>query len=278
MKFAICNEMFHEVGWEIEKQFEVAAEVGFDGIEIAPFTLAASVREITEEQKQRIRRASADTGVAACGIHWLLAGTSGYHVTDPDPEVRQATVHYCTDLVRFALQIGAEYQVVGSPAQRAVKFEQGVTYQQAWEWFKEAMIASATVAGAANYRVAIEPLAPGTNNNFLFNHLEAIKMCQEIDLPNVGVILDTYSGLQTESNLPDAIRETGKLLFHYHCNDLNRRAPGLGDTDFRPIMQALVDIDYPYYVSIEVFDFQPDPMEQCRVGLATLREALAAAS
>jgi len=278
VKFAICNEMFHEVGWEIEKQFEVAAEVGFDGIEIAPFTLAASVREITEEQKQRIRRASADTGVAACGIHWLLAGTSGYHVTDPDPEVRQATVHYCTDLVRFALQIGAEYQVVGSPAQRAVKFEQGVTYQQAWEWFKEAMIASATVAGAANYRVAIEPLAPGTNNNFLFNHLEAIKMCQEIDLPNVGVILDTYSGLQTESNLPDAIRETGKLLFHYHCNDLNRRAPGLGDTDFRPIMQALVDIDYPYYVSIEVFDFQPDPMEQCRVGLATLREALAAAS
>lgn len=278
MKFAICNEMFHEVGWEIEKQFEVAAEVGFDGIEIAPFTLAASVREITEEQKQRIRKASADTGVAACGIHWLLAGTSGYHVTDPDPEVRQATVHYCTDLVRFALQIGAEYQVVGSPAQRAVKFEQGVTYQQAWEWFKEAMIASATVAGAANYRVAIEPLAPGTNNNFLFNHLEAIKMCQEIDLPNVGVILDTYSGLQTESNLPDAIRETGKLLFHYHCNDLNRRAPGLGDTDFRPIMQALVDIDYPYYVSIEVFDFQPDPMEQCRVGLATLREALAAAS
>ena len=48
MKFAICNEMFHEVEWEIEKQFEVAAETGFDGIEIAPFTLAGSVHEITQ--------------------------------------------------------------------------------------------------------------------------------------------------------------------------------------------------------------------------------------
>lgn len=278
MKFAICNEIFHEVGWEIEKQFEVAAEVGFDGLEIAPFTLASSVREITLQQRERIRRASADTGVAACGIHWLLAGTTGFHVTDPDPQVRQATVHYCTDLVRFALEIGAEYQVVGSPAQRAVKIQQGVTYQQAWGWFREAMIASAKVPGAESYRVAIEPLAPGTNNNFLFNHLEAMKMCREINLPNVGVTLDTYSGLQTESDLPEAIRETGELLFHYHCNDLNRRAPGLGDVDFRPIMQALVDINYQHYVSIEAFDFEPDPLEQCRVGLATLKEALAAAS
>lgn len=278
MKFAICNEMFHEVKWEIEKQFDVAAEIGFEGIEIAPFTLASSVREITEEQRERIRKASADTGVAACGIHWLLAGTTGYHVTDPDPAVRAATVAYSEDLVRFALEIGAEYQVVGSPAQRAVKKDEGVTYQQAWEWFKQAMVASASVEGAQDYRVAIEPLAATTNNNFLFNHLEVIKMCREINLPNVGVILDTYSGLQTESNLPDAIRETGELLFHYHCNDINKRAPGLGETDFVPVMQALVDIDYPYYASIEVFDFEPDPMEQCRVGLATLKEALAAVS
>ncbi|HUS80325.1 MAG TPA: sugar phosphate isomerase/epimerase family protein [Armatimonadota bacterium] len=278
MKFAICNEMFHEVKWEIEKQFDVAAEVGFEGIEIAPFTLAGSVRDITQEQRERIRQASASTGVAPCGIHWLLAGTTGYHVTDPDPAVREATVKYCEDLVRFALEIGAEYQVVGSPGQRTVKRDEGVTYQQAWEWFKEAMVASAQVEGAGSYRVAIEPLAATTNNNFLFNHLEVIKMCREINLPNVGVILDTYSGLQTESNLPDAIRETGDLLFHYHCNDINKRAPGLGDTDFVPVMRALLDIDYPWYASIEVFDFSPDPMEQCRVGLATLQDALAAAS
>jgi len=273
VKFAICNEMFHEVAWEIEKQFEVAAEIGFDGIELAPFTLAGSVHEITEEQRERIRNAAANTGVAACGIHWLLAGTTGLHITDPEPEVRARTVAYCEDLVRFGLEIGAEYEVVGSPAQRARK--EGVTYHEAWEWFKEAMIACANVDGAEDFRICIEPLAPSTNNNFLFNHHEVIQMCREINLPNVGVILDTYSGLQTESDLPAAIRQTGDLLLHYHCNDLNQRAPGWGDVDFRPFMKALLDINYQHYASIEVFDFKPDPYEHAHWGLQTLKQAIA---
>jgi len=278
VKYAICNEMFFEVKWEIEKQFEVAAELGFDGIEIAPFTLNDWVQEITEEQKQRIRQASADTGVAACGIHWLLVGPTGLHITDPDPEVRAKTVAYCQDLVRFGLEIGAEYEVVGSPGQRKVKTEQGVTYQQAWEWFKEAMAACALVEGGENFRVCIEPLAGSTNNNFLFNHHEAVKMSREINLPNVGVILDTYSGLQTESDLAEAIRATGDLLMHYHCNDLNKRAPGWGETDFRPLMRALLDINYPHYLSIEVFDFEPDPYQHAKRGLETLKQAVAEVS
>jgi D-psicose/D-tagatose/L-ribulose 3-epimerase len=271
VKWALCNEILKE--FEIEKQFEIAAELGYDALEIAPFTLNDWVQEITEDQKARIRKASADTGVAAGGIHWLLVGPTGLHITDPDPAVRAKTTEYCKDLVRFGLEIGATYEVVGSPGQRARR--EDLTYHDCWEWFKEAMAASAQVEGAENFKVCIEPLAPNTNNNFLFNHLEVVKMCQEINLPNVGVILDTYSGLQTESYLPDAIRETGDLLFHYHCNDLNKRAPGWGDVDFRPFMQALLDINYGGYCSIEVFDFDPDPVEHSRKGLEALKQALA---
>jgi len=104
MKFAICNEIFQ--GWELEKQFETAAEVGFDGIEIAPFTMADSVLKIDAEQRRRIRELSKQYGVEVVGIHWLLAGTSGYHVTDPDPEVRARTREYLKELVRFGVEIG----------------------------------------------------------------------------------------------------------------------------------------------------------------------------
>ncbi|MFO8081489.1 MAG: TIM barrel protein, partial [Armatimonadota bacterium] len=170
MKFALCNEIMKE--FEIEKQFEVAAEIGFDALEIAPFTLNDWVQEITEEQKQRIRKASEDTGVAAAGIHWLLVGPTGLHITDPDPDVRAKTTAYCEDLVRFGLEIGATYEVVGSPGQRERK--EGITYGQCWEWFKQAMAASAQVEGAEDFKVCIEPLAVSTNNNFIFNHYEAV--------------------------------------------------------------------------------------------------------
>jgi len=181
MKFCVCNEIFQE--WPLPKQFEVAAEIGFDAIEIAPFTINNSVRNIGQEPRQLIRKLAKQTGVEVAGIHWLLAQTEGYHLTDPDPTVRGRTIEYMQDLVRFGVEIGGSMEVVGSPQQRNVK--DGVSYQQAWEWFKEAMIACAQVPGAEQFTICIEPLAPETNNNFIIYADEARRIVGEIDQPNV---------------------------------------------------------------------------------------------
>ena len=270
MKFCICNEIFQQ--WPLRDQFEAAADMGFEAIEIAPFTIDNSVRNITAETRSHIRELSAEFGVEVAGIHWLLAATAGYHVSDPDAQVRRRTVEYFQDLVRFGLDIGARLEVVGSPQQRSV--QPGVTHEQAWAWFKEAMTACAQVPGAENFIICIEPLAPVTNNNFIVHAEEARRMVGEIDLPNVKVILDCYSGTQVEEDFPAEIRNTGPMLGHFHCNDNNERAPGWGETDFVPIMRALLDIGYSGYCSIEVFDFEPDPIQHASRGLATLKQAL----
>lgn len=278
MKFAICNEIFFyedKDKWTIRRQFEVAAELGFDGIEISPFTLNDWVQQITDEQKAEIVQASRETGLAVAGIHWLLIGPTGLHVTDPDPQVRRRTRDYFCDLVRFGIEIGGGLMVVGSPKQRAIL--EGVAPEQAWQWFKEAMTEAAEVGREADFKVCIEPLAAATGNNFLHRAEEARRMAEEINLPNVGVILDTYSGSQEEPDLPQAIRDTAPYLFHYHCNDINKMAPGYGTVDFVPIMRALLDINYQRYCSIEVFDFSLDAVEHCRGGLTALKRALAEA-
>ena len=53
MKISICNEVFE--GWPIEKVFEYAAQVGYNGVEIAPFTLADSVTQISPERRRAIQ-------------------------------------------------------------------------------------------------------------------------------------------------------------------------------------------------------------------------------
>jgi len=270
MKFCICNEIFQE--WPLPKQFEVAADIGFDAIEIAPFTINNSVRNIGSDTRQQIRMLAEQSGVEVAGIHWLLAQTESYHLTDPDPTVRGRTIKYMQDLVRFGVEIGGSIQVVGSPQQRNVK--DGVTYQQAWEWFKEAMIACTEVPGAESFTTCIEPLAPEIGNNFIIHAEEARRMVREISRPNIRVILDTYSSTHVEDDFPAEIRQTADLLRHFHCNDYNQRAPGWGNTDFAPIMRALLDIGYQGYCSIEVFDFEPDPYEHAARGLATLKQAL----
>ena len=278
MKFAICNEIFFyedQEKWTIRKQFEAARDLGFDGIEVSPFTLNDLVQQITPDQIAEVKDASRSTGVEVVGIHWLLIGPTGLHGTDPDPEVRARTIAYFEDLVRFGMAIGGQMMVVGSPKQRAIK--EGVTYEQAWGWFKQAMAAAGQVGKAADFKICIEPLFEGTGNNFIHRAEEARKMAQQINLPNVGVILDTYSGSKEEADLPQAIRDTACCLYHYHCNDHTGFAPGLGEIDFVPIMKALLDIDYQRYCSIEVFDFTMDACEHAAKGLETLKKALAEA-
>lgn len=271
MQLCLCNEIFET--FPLERQFEAAEQLGFAALEIAPYTLAPSVREITGEQRERLRNLAQMTGVEIAGIHWLLARTEGYHLTHPDPEVRARSTAYLQDLVRFGVEIGGKIAVVGSPQQRGLL--SGVTYAQAWEWFREALGAAAQTEGAEEFCLCLEPLAPKTGNTFLFTAAEAVRMAREIALPNVGVIIDCYSAVDMEIDLPGALRAVGPWLRHVHLNDDNGRAPGYGSTDFRPILRALREGAYQGYASIEVFDFSLDPVEHALQGLRTIREAWA---
>src|SRR5438105_4335778 len=130
MKFAICNEIFGD--WTLEDTFAYAAKVGYDAVELAPFTVARSVTDINPEKRRQIRTLALRNAIHISGIHWVLAQTEGLHLTHPDPAVRQRTSGYLCDLVDFCGDIGGRFMVVGSPKQRNVI--EGVTQKQAWDW------------------------------------------------------------------------------------------------------------------------------------------------
>jgi len=67
MKFSICNEIFQ--GWKLEDIFRSAKSIGYDAVEIAPFTLAESVEQIGAEERLRIRESAKNAGIEISGIH-----------------------------------------------------------------------------------------------------------------------------------------------------------------------------------------------------------------
>ena len=96
---------------------------------------------------------------------------------------------------------------------------------------------------------------------YFLNRLEqAVELWRATGLSNGGVMGDTFHMNIEEASIPDALRGAKGLLNHVHLADSNRAVAGRGHTDFRPILQALLDIEYDGYLSFEVMPPSGDPM------------------
>jgi len=92
MRFAICNEIFRD--WKIDDVFAYAAKLGYSGVEIAPFTLANSVEDISPAERARIRELAARNNIEIAGIHWVLVKPEGLYMNHPDRSIRERTARY----------------------------------------------------------------------------------------------------------------------------------------------------------------------------------------
>lgn len=254
MKFAICNETF--VDWPFTQAFAFARNLGYTGIEIAPFTIDTNAYNISAAKREEVRRLAEDSGLEIIGLHWLLAKTTGYYLTTPDAEVRTKTAEYLCELTRLCRDLGGRVMVLGSPLQRNLL--PGVSHAQGMEYAAEVLRQVVPTLEACDVKIAVEPLGP-VEGDFLNTAALGAELCGLVGSSQVRLHLDVKA-MSTEARpIPQIIRENAQLLEHFHANDPNRRGPGMGEVDFLPILQALGEIDYRGWVSVEVFDYEPGP-------------------
>lgn len=266
MKFAICNETYQ--GWSLEGTCADVAAQGYDGIEIAPFTLDDDPHRITETQARRVGEIAREAGLEVTGLHWLLLKPEGLHLTTPDDAVRRRTVAFVQHLARLCAAMGGEVMVWGSPNQRNV--QEGDTHAAAFARGAEAIREVCEVAGPLGVTVALEPLGPELTN-FMVYAEDTVELIRAVGHPACRLHLDVKAMAQEPAPIAQVIRDHADDLAYFHANDANLRGPGFGDTDYRPIAAALKDIGYDGYVSVEVFDYKPDPQTIARESLAYLK-------
>jgi len=271
IQFAICNELFE--GWPIERALSYCAGVGYDGVEIAPFTLAEDIRSLSRQQIAEIRRAAVGSGIAVAGLHWLLSSPEGLSINGPDDAARENTRDFMFALIRLCRELGGQVLVFGSPKQRSVGHDD--TYEAAWQRSIEMFRVCGDEAHRRGAVIALEPLTT-RETNFLTTMNETVRLIEAIDCPAIRLHLDVKAMVGGERKRADAVIREGKdYLAHFHANDENLRGPGFGETDFAPIAAALHEIGYHGYVSVEVFDYSPDPETIATRSLEYLREVFA---
>jgi sugar phosphate isomerase/epimerase len=267
MRYAICNETFQD--WNHQRVCQLVAALGYTGLEIAPFTLAPRITDVSADQRKLIRSQAEAAGLQILGLHWLLAKTEGFMVTSPDPIIRNRTAEYLVELARACRDFGGDILVFGSPMQR--KIPPGATRDQAEDLAIDTFQRILPELEKQQVYLCLEPLAP-TEADFLQTAEEGRKMMDRLAHPFVKLHLDVKAMSSEAQPVPAVIRQYAPWMKHFHANDANRRGPGFGDTNFRDIFQALRDVNYTGWVSVEVFDYTPDAETIARESLRHMIE------
>ncbi|MGE0659013.1 MAG: sugar phosphate isomerase/epimerase family protein [Reyranellaceae bacterium] len=256
LRLALCNEVIADM--EFARQCAFSATLGYDGLEVAPFTLAEEPHLVGANARAAVRRAASDAGIAICSLHWLLVKPAGLSITSDDARVRERTLDVMRRLIALCADLGGSALVHGSPAQR--RLPEGAGADEARKRGIDAFAAIADDAQQAGVTYCIEALATPAAN-FVTTLDEAIGIVERIGNPHVRTMLDCSASTVMESEplaaLLDRHLPTG-MIAHVQVNDRNRRGPGQGSDPFAPVLAALKRNCYAGWVAAEPFEYEPD--------------------
>jgi sugar phosphate isomerase/epimerase len=256
VRIALCNEVIAPMSFPA--QCEYAAKLGYDGLEIAPYTLSEEPHRMGAARVAAARAAAEDAGIAVTGLHWLLVKPAGLSISTKDEAVRKKTVDVMLALIDTCAELGGRYLVHGSPQQRRV--EAGETRAAAMARAQASFAAIAERAQKAGVVYCIEALS--AESTPLINTLEeAVQMVQQIGSSSVRTMLDCSAAGRMEKEPLGALLERWLpkgVIAHVQVNDRNRRGPGQGEQRFAPVFASLKRHGYGGDVAVEPFDYVPD--------------------
>lgn len=255
MKISLCNEVIAQLPFE--KQCDLMARLGYDGVEIAPVTLSDEPHLLPAARRKEIVKIANDAGVPITGLHYLMVAPQGLSITAKDPAVRQKTFEVMRGLVQLCADLGGKLMIHGSPVQRQLDpGDEADSYKRGIEYFA----AAGEAARAAGVTYLLEPLAKD-HTAFVNSVAEAVKIVRDVGIPGLQTMIDCSAAGRSEAQpVPELIHQwmSSGAIRHIHLNDANRRGPGEGDMKFGPIVAALQEVEYGGIAAIEPFIYEPD--------------------
>ncbi len=276
-RFATCNELFQNM--PLAEQCRLVSELGYQGFEIAPFTLGEDPAAISPTQRAEVRQTIIANGLEFVGLHWLLMAPAGLQIVTNDTAVRLHSWDYVRRLIDLCADLataGGRHRpvvVFGSPKQRSSV--PGTSPSEAVSHFKDGMADVAPHAESRGVTLLVEALSP-SQTDVVTSLAEAISVVEHIGSPAVQTMFDVHNAIGETEPHTVLIERYFAHIKHIHVNEMDGREPGMGDYNFLKLLQKLAELKYDGWVSLEAFDFSRDPREVAARAIETLKAAQSA--
>lgn len=245
----------------IKERLKTLANLGYEAVELA----LRSPDEINiDEIKEFTHSYDIEIAGIATGRAYLEEGLS---FSNSKKEIREKAMRRMKDIIRLTSELNSTALLFGLMQGR---LDDKMELLQARRWIVECLQEGARFARQYGVEISIEPI-----NRYELNYhntIEEVKgLIDEIAEKNISLLLDSFHMNIEEASIYQSIISSKGYVGHVHLADDNKLAPGCGHLDFSEIIDALREIKYDKYLSVEILP-QPDPDTAAQCAITYLRK------
>ncbi len=246
------------------------AGMGYEGIEIGAAAPHAYPPHLGAERRAQVKDLLDEHGIALSSMLPAPSGGPGNNPASPNVEERRATVEHYKELAELTALWGGK-TLIYLPGW--IIF--GTSRRQAWKWSREVLTEVADAIAHTGVTLVIEPTSHDTN--LCVGADDAIELMQDVDRPNVKLMFDTFHVFYSREVMSDYVYKMGADLKHIHLSDNDRLPPGSGHGDWHGLVDALLDVGYDGYMTMETGFHRRgvDPDQDARTAVEFLRPLVA---
>jgi sugar phosphate isomerase/epimerase len=234
MELSIHNWMRSET---IETTIRRASSLGYTKLEIAGSP--------EHYDTNLVRKLLKEHGLSCWGSVTLML--EDRNLLAKDEAQRAKSVQYVKDVVRMVKELdGHMVSVVPGTVGKIVPDGRP---EEEWQWAVDSLKEIYEYTEQSGILIGIEPINR-FETYFINRGDQALALAQAVG-PNCGVCLDTFHMNIEEIDMFETIRKTKGKLVGFHVADNNRMAPGMGNLNWRKIIDTLHEIGYNEVLSVE---------------------------
>ncbi|WP_222918799.1 sugar phosphate isomerase/epimerase family protein [Natrinema sp. SYSU A 869] len=244
------------------------ADHGYAGVELLGDEPHAYFPEFDDDDRDAVLKALEETGLAVSNINANTA--MGYYDDAPpsaffepsviraDDEAREWRVEYTKRAIDLA-------EAVDSPAVCLATGRPlpGTMPEEAHDYLRGSLHEILDYAEARDIEVGIE-FEPEL---LIENTEEVLELIDEIGRDSLGINLDVGHAAVYGEDVAESIRASAGSITGVHLEDIvggrrgkhYHRIPGEGDLEFREIFNALADIGYDGFATLELYTYPDEP-------------------
>jgi sugar phosphate isomerase/epimerase len=266
MKLAFSTNAFKR--YPLEDSIREIAKIGYGGVEILCDVPHAYPPTFGDEKVQTLKQTvtSCKLQVSNLNAFTLYAIGDVYHPSwiEDNEELRDRRVEHTINCIRLAKKIGAKNLSTEPGGPTAASTDSHLE-----KLFFGGLSKVTKTAEEEDIMVLVEP-EPGL---LLENSHQFKRFMKNFSSDHIGLNFDIGHFYCVNEDPAELVYELSDYVRHFHLADIatnrvhNHLIPGKGSIDFRSVFDAMDDIGYRGFVTVELYPYQENPIAAAKEAL-----------